>query len=183
MTATNSVVAREVVSSLLGQPPGGGPVLLGDRDRVDHEALIAQVGEGERLMAGERVRAGERNESWLLREDLDFELGLAGQQARERDVDCAVENVVDASQQQFANADFDSWETLAERAQHVRKTFAGSRSVEADGQAGSTCGPHRLDRVLRLTKRLAALLQERLAGRVEVDVSRPSLRPARCRCR
>jgi hypothetical protein len=46
----------QAAPSLLGEPPGGRSVFPGDR--VDDEALLAQVRERQPLMAGEWMRAG-----------------------------------------------------------------------------------------------------------------------------
>lgn len=166
--------SREPVSALFGEPSGRRTVLPGQR--VGDEALVAQVREGERLMAGEWVRVGERGEARFFGENLDFELGLAGQQARQCDVDGAVEDVVDASQQQLANVDVDAGEALAELAQHVGEQFARGRSVEADCQPRSTGNSDCLDRVLCLAEQLAALSEKRLAGGGEVDVAAVALK-------
>jgi hypothetical protein len=101
------------LASLLSQPSWRWSVLL--RDRIDDEPLVPQAREREILAAGEWMRARERSDTRFFYQDLDLELGLSGQQPRECDVDRAVEDVVDAAEETFANADVDRRESRAKR--------------------------------------------------------------------
>ena len=95
-------------------------------DRVGDEALLGQLGEGQRLAGREWMGDGQRDEARLLGDDLDLELGLPGVQPGERDVDLAAEDRVDAPEWQLVHGNGVGRMTLTERPQRVREQVAAA---------------------------------------------------------
>ena len=86
--------ARLAMAPLFAEPPGGW-VALADR-RIGDEALIAQVGEGQRIASGEAVCRRQRDEARLPSKNLDLELRLARQEPGEGDVNLTAKQIVDS---------------------------------------------------------------------------------------
>src|ERR1700757_3054395 len=107
--------------------------------------------------------------------DLDVRSGLAGQQPREGEIDGPVENVIDLVEQQLPYRHLNCLMLFAERVEHGGEEPAPRGPVKGNRQLLTACCPRVLDHTLCLGEQAAAVGEQRLAGRCELDAATPPL--------
>jgi hypothetical protein len=89
----------KAVASLLGEPSRRRAVAR--HGGVDNESLSLKVGEAQTVAGWEPMTTRERDQAGLPGQDLDLEIGLPRFQSREREVDPALEDVLQATEEQL----------------------------------------------------------------------------------